>query len=175
MYEQLLSVIGAEFPGFRVVRKSDSRFMKVLSFLLVVVTFGQMRSFMDGFTTTIGSTVYTPSLWEKMPDEEKCSILLHERVHLRQQKRYGRLLFGFLYLVVFFPLGLAYFRARFEKEAYTETMRSIKERHGAGVLYSKSLRQSIVRHFTSAEYGWMWPFKGAVERWYDDTVEKLNA
>jgi hypothetical protein len=30
-----------------------------------------------------------------------------------------------------------------------------------------------VRQFTSAAYGWMWPFRGQVERWYDQAVQRL--
>ena len=82
----------------------------------------------------------------------------HERVHLRQRRRYGDLVMTFLYLVPFFPLGLAYGRARIEWEAYTETMRATAELLGSDARDRTALRAHIVQQFTSGAYGWMWPF-----------------
>ena len=52
-----------------------------------------------------------------MSDIARTVLLRHERVHLRQRRRYGFLPFAILYLIPLLPLGLAYFRARFEWEA----------------------------------------------------------
>ena len=35
------------------------------------------------------------------------------------------------------------------------------------------LRAHVVRQFTSAAYGWMWPFPGAIERWIDEVLATL--
>ena len=69
-YEQLLLEIANEFPSFKIVAKADSAFMKVLDFLLKLITFWQMKTFMSRYVTTIGCTVYTPTLWETMSKEE---------------------------------------------------------------------------------------------------------
>ena len=29
-------------------------------------------------------------------------------------------------------------------------------------------------HATSAAYGWMWPFRRSVERWYDEALRELE-
>jgi hypothetical protein len=100
-------------------------------------------------------------------------LLRHERVHLRQRRRYGGALMTFLYLVPFLPLGLAYGRARIEWEAYTETLRATAELRGPEALQSADLREQIVRRFTGPDYGWMWPFRSMVEGWYDRVVREL--
>ena len=170
----LLEDIRLEFPDFKLVYKSKSRLMRAIDLFLKVITFWRMRTFMKGFITTVGSTVYVNDHWKTFPAIAKLIILRHERVHMRQRDRYGTLRFSFLYL--FFPLPgvFAYYRAKFEKEAYEETLRALKQYHGEGVLKRMSTRTVIVRHFTSSEYFWMWPFRDSIERWYDETVESLE-
>jgi hypothetical protein len=160
-----------EFPTFVLIPKSESFFMRLIGFLLKVLTFGKMNSFMDSFTTTIGFTVYTPAKWETYSPMSQAVTLRHERVHMRQQKKYSRIVFGFLYLFVVLPIGLAWYRAKFEMEAYEESLRAYQE-YGADIT-GPALRESIVGHFTTAQYAWMWPFRGHVERWYDETVTKV--
>jgi len=74
----------------------------------------------------------------------------------------------------FFPLGLAYGRARIEWEAYEETLRATAELLGLEAARSASLRSHIVRRFTGPEYGWMWPFERSVQAWYDRALENLS-
>ena len=73
------------------------------------------------------------------------------------------------------PLGLAYGRARIEWEAYTETLRAVRDLRGEEALRSSALKSRIVSQFTSAAYGWMWPFKAQVEAWYDAAVRQIEA
>jgi hypothetical protein len=80
----------------------------------------------------------------------------------------------FLYLFPIFPLGLAYGRARIEWEAYTETLRATAQLKGLDAARSSALRQEILRRFTSADYGWMWPFESRVRRWYDRAIEEIE-
>ena len=79
-----------------------------------------------------------------------------------------------LYLLPFFPLGLAYGRARIEWEAYEETLVATGELRGKAALSSPELRAHIVRQFTGPAYGWMWPFRATVERWYDEALERIG-
>jgi len=171
---ELEQQIRDEFPKFKVVAKSNSKLMKAIDIFLKVITFGQMKSFMTRFITTVGYTVYVTDSWSERPQVGRVITLRHERVHMRQRKKYGAFLFTFLYLFFPFPVGLAYFRMKFEKEGYEESMRALFEEHGAAVLKIPSNKQRFVDHFTTAQYFWMWPFKGAIGRWYDEVVKELE-
>jgi hypothetical protein len=83
--------------------------------------------------------------------------------------------FALLYLLPIFPLGLAWFRARFEWEAYRETLRATADLRGVGALDDPLLRREIVRRFVSGDYGWMWPFSRTIERWFDQAVADIRA
>lgn len=172
MFEALLADIRKEFPDFKIVSKSDSWFMKVLSWLLLIVTFGSQKTFMTKFITTFGNTIYVPKDWESVPEVNRVGTLRHERVHLRQQVRYGRVLFTFLYLVPFFPLFFAYGRAKLEMEAYSETILAVAELKGLDKVRSKEFRDHIASHFVTGSYGWMWIFRKTVDRWIDEAIEK---
>jgi hypothetical protein len=145
--------------------------MRAIGFFLNFITFGKMTSFMRSFTTTIGATVYTPALWDSWMLESQAAVLRHERIHMRQSRKYTPVLFKFLYLFAFLPFGLAYFRAKFEMEAYEESLRTYHS-YGSDIT-SAALKASVVGHFTSAEYCWMWPFRKSVEDWYDKTVQSI--
>lgn len=168
--EQLL----AEFPRFRIVFKRDSDFSRLLDVLLRVVTFNRMRTFMTDYHTVIGDTLYVPEAWRRMCAVDKVILLRHERVHLRQRRRLTFIGMACIYLLPFFPLGLAYGRARLEWEAYTETLRATHELLGADAVRDPRLRQHIVTRFCSADYGWMWPFRTQLNRWYDQVVSSLE-
>ena len=152
--------IRKEFPKFNIVRKSESLLMKAIDIFLKVITFGRMKRFMIRFTTTVGCTVYVTEKWSESTTISRIITLRHERVHMRQRKKYGSFLFTFLYLFFPFPVLFAYYRRKFEMEAYEETMRSLVDLLPAGrgrTLKSKRFKASMVKHFTTAEYFWMWP------------------
>jgi hypothetical protein len=153
-----------EFPRFRVRYKSDVWWMRALGCFMG-------KRFMDSFLTTIRNTVYLPRFWGTWIPETQCALLRHERVHMRQARRVTFPLFAFLYALVFFPIGLAWFRARFEKEAYEEEIVAWKE---YGMDYAGA-RDRLVGYFTGSAYGWMWPFKKSMERWFDGVVSRLRA
>lgn len=165
----------AEFPAFRIVAKSQSPLSKLIDLLLKVVTAGGQRRYMTEYHTVIGNTLYVPETWQDMADSSKLILLRHERVHLRQRARLTLPLMAFLYLVPFFPLGLAYGRARLEWEAYEETLRATAELRGIQAARSAELRQQILDRFTGADYGWMWPFRRQVGTWYDAALRRLEA
>lgn len=172
-YNEYLELLQIEFPKFRVVHKDKVWFHRAIHYVLMALTFGKMMTYLTDFTTTLGSTVYVPGDWDAWDEFTRYSTLRHEAVHMRQFKKYGRLLMGFLYLFVPLPLGLAWFRARFEKAAYTESIR-VEVEYGYDEGFMKEhFRDFIVSAFTSAAYGWMWPFRKSVERWYDRTLESI--
>jgi len=170
---QLITEIAGEFPGFRLVAKRDSKLSAAIDVALKLVTLGAQRAYLTHYHTVIGYTVFTPDSWETADEIEQLIVLRHERVHLRQRRRYGLPLMAFLYFVPFLPLGLAYGRARLEWEAYRETLRATAELCGLERAQSAALRTGIVGRFTGGDYGWMWPFRRQVEGWYDRALAEL--
>lgn len=170
-----LAELRAEFPAFRVVPKGESRFCRLLDVVLKIVTFGAQRRFLTHYHTVIGGTLYVPPTWEGRSAAEKVVTLRHERVHLRQFRRYGRVGMTLLYLLPILPVGLSWGRARLEWEAYAETLRATAELLGPEAARDPRLHDHIVRQFTSGAYGWMWPFPTVVRRWIVDEVARLPA
>ncbi len=171
MYAELLEEIRLEFPDFKIIQKSESKLMKVLNFLLLVISFGQTKEFMTRFTTTLGTKVYVTDSWDTDEAASRISLLRHERVHMRQARKYGRVLFSFLYLLVFLPVGLAYFRMKFEKEAYEESVRANVELHGTYRVLSPEYRNWLASQFTGSGYLYTWPFKKSIDSWVRKTIE----
>lgn len=132
-------------PRFRLVVKEQSRFMRLLYFAGVMVLWN--RSFMTSFTTTIGSTVYMPR--SILESDAGARVLRHERVHLDQFRRHP-VWFPLSYLFVL-PFGVT-MRARWELEAYAETMRAELEETGT---ISDATVASIERRFTGPTYLFM--------------------
>jgi len=172
--ERFVDEIRQEFPAFRIVPKAESPLSKAIDVALRMVTLGGQSRYMSHYHTVIGDTLYVPETWAAMGDVDRVILLRHERVHLRQRRRYGLLAMALLYLLPLLPLGLAYGRARLEWEAYEETLRATAEHYGEAAL-ADPLRQQIVSRFTGPDYGWMWPFRRAVEHWYDTAVAKIVA
>jgi hypothetical protein len=172
--DDLVEEIRAEFPTFRIVRKADSVLSRAIDVALKLVTFGGQRDFMTRYHTVIANTLYVPESWQDASDVERAITLEHERVHLRQRRRYGDVVMTLVYLVPFLPLGLAYGRARIEWEAYAQTLRATAKWRGPEAVEDPRLREGIVRQFTGPAYGWMWPFPRAVNRWYDDALEGIR-
>jgi hypothetical protein len=174
LIERVMAEIREEFPGFRLVYKDQSALSQLIDRALALVTFGAQRTYLREYYTVIGSTLYVPRSWDSVSDVEGAILLRHERVHLRQKRRYTMPLMAFLYLVPFFPLGLAYGRARLEWEAYAETLRATAEYRGLEAARDDALRRKIVGRFVGAAYGWMWPFPSQVNRWFDQVVAELG-
>jgi len=170
---RFIAEIREEFPRFRIVEKRGDRLSHLIDRFLRLVTLGGQREYLSHYHTVIGDRLYVPESWERMADVDRVILLRHERVHLRQRRRYGSVGMAFLYLVPLFPLGLAYGRARIEWEAYEETLRATAELQGIAAARNPELRREIVRRFTGPDYGWMWPFRRQVERWYDAALDAI--
>jgi hypothetical protein len=173
-YTTLVAALQKEIPGFRIVRKDQSRFHRAIHRALVVLTFGQMRNYLDSFQTTIGKTVYVTADWDELSAEQRYVTLRHEAVHLRQFRKWTLPVMAVLYVLLPLPMGLAYFRARFEKEAYAETIRAAAEVWGPDRPRSDGYREYVIGQFTGASYGWMWPFRRSLSRWYDEILASLS-
>ncbi|MCA9522940.1 MAG: hypothetical protein KC609_18320 [Myxococcales bacterium] len=169
----MIAEIEREFPSFRLRMKRDSGGQRAIDWALRLITFGGQRGYLDQYHTTIGYSIYLADRWDEMDDLECYILLRHELVHLRQFRRYTRPGMAFLYLFVFFPFGLAWFRARFEREAYAETLAATAECYGLEAL-DDELREYVVEQFVGPAYAWMWPFRGAIESWYEGEVAQLR-
>jgi hypothetical protein len=163
-----------EFPGFSIKPKENSGLMKAADWGLKIITLGAMKTFMTAFVTTVGDTVYVPVGWEGRPDASRASTLRHERVHIRQKRRYG----AFLYLLRYFcwplPAVWAVGRRDLEQEAYGESLRAYVDYYGMRMLNDVELRQNIIGHFMGANYFWTYPWRKSLNSWYDDLVKTIR-
>jgi hypothetical protein len=169
-----IAAIEGEFSDFRIVEKAGDRLSRAIDVFLRVVTAGKQDRYLSEYHTVLGYRLYVPESWVRLDDVGRVILLRHERVHLRQRRRYGAALMTFLYLVPFAPLGLAWGRARIEWEAYGETLRATAELRGIEAARDPRLRREIIARFTGPDYGWMWPFPKQVGRWYDAVIEEIE-
>jgi len=174
-YAKLVETLRVEIPGFRIVRKDQSALHRAIHRVLVVVTFGKMTSYLDSYQTTIGKTVYVTADWEQTDPDARYVTLRHEAIHLRQFQRFTLPGMALLYVLLPLPLGLAWFRAYFEKEAYAESIRAAGEVYGRDYPKSTPYRRHIIEQFVGPSYGWMWPFRRSMERWYDRVLASVEA
>jgi hypothetical protein len=173
-YDALLHEIRREFPDFRLMRKDCSPLSLLIDRALRILTFGAQRGYLDCYQTTIGSTVYVTPDWDQLTAAQRYITMRHERVHLRQFRRYTRPGMALLYLFVPLPAGLAWFRAHFEKQGYAETIRAAAEVHGITYVQEPRFRGYVIEQFMGGAYGWMWPFRRSIERWYDAVVRSIS-
>jgi hypothetical protein len=173
-YAALVEALREEIPGFRIVRKDLSTFHRAIDVGLRVVTFGRMRNYLDSFQTTIGKTVYVTADWDDLPVDRRYVTLRHEAIHLRQFRKLTLPVMAVLYVLLPLPMGLAYFRAQLEKEAYAETIRAAAEVWGRAYASSPEHRKYVIDQFMGPSYGWMWPFRADLERWYDRILATLD-
>jgi hypothetical protein len=174
-YDALVTALRVEFPRFRIVAKHESRLHRAIHRALVVLTLGRMRTYLHSYQTTIGRTVYVTPDWDARDPDERYVTLRHEAIHLRQFRAYTLPGMALLYLFVPLPMGLAWFRARFEQEAYAESIRAAAEVWGPAYPRRAAYRGHIIEQFTGPNYGWMWPFRRSLERWYDRVLDELEA
>ena len=172
--ERLIREIQAEFPSFRIRAKHESKLQRAIDVALKIVTLGTQRAYMTRYHTVLGTTLWVPTYWDEEDDVARYVLLRHERVHLRQRRRYGMIGMAVIYLLPILPLGLALGRARIELEAYAETLRATAEVHGIERARDPKLHEEIVRRFTSGDYGWMWPFPETVRGWLRAVVARIE-
>lgn len=168
---ELLISIKCEYPEFRLVDKSASGLMRVIDFLLKLITLWRMKNFMTSFTTTLGFVVYTPSSWGDLSERAKVAVLRHERVHMHQKENEG-FWFSVKYLLLPIPILWAYYRMKYEMEAYEMSMKVLWEYQGSAA-FTEEYKTRMLQHFTSAEYFWMWPWKKRLNKWYDGVLAQM--
>lgn len=171
--DSLLDEMRAEFPGVKIIPKPESRLQRAIAGFLKVVSFGQIRDYLDGYHTTVGQRIFVTGDWEQLSRNRRYLVLRHELVHVRQFRRYTLPLMAVLYVLLPLPVGLAWFRAHFEKQAYAEEIRAAAELYGVEHVRDPAFRADIIGQFTGPAYGFMWPFRRALERWYDGILAGL--
>lgn len=167
----LINEISREFPTFRIRRKADSMLMRWIGLFLFLASLGKNRAFMTDFVTTLGTTVYVPVGWEDYMPTSQCITLRHERVHMRQARKHGMLVFAFLYLFWPVPFFRAAGRRKFEQEAYEESIRALYE-YGEDPT-NLGYRIRMIGHFTSSEYLYMWTNRADIEKWLETTTSRI--
>jgi hypothetical protein len=176
-FNTILTNIQKIYPDVNVQFKNQSTFMQILGKILFFNS-----SFMTDFVTTIGTTIYYPSQdWIDADPDTSSILLLHELVHIYDQKQENRIVFTILYalpqllFVLFIPLLFivrwefalipllllapipAYFRMYYERRAYIISMYATQKLGD-----EQSLVSSYVDYFTGSEYYYMWPFASGI-------------
>lgn len=135
----------------QLVPKSNSRLMAVLAVLLRAAG---TRDFQARYWTTLGRTIYYPT--SVRDPRAHPAILAHELVHVQQWARFGVLLW-LSYLLLPLPFGLAWFRFRWEREAYL-----------IQIAHAEDREREITRVVDTLWYGYgrPWP-RTLMRRWFD--------
>lgn len=103
--------------GVVVRLKRDSHIMRFISFFLGA-------SFLTSFWTTISPRkIWAPTGTNLRRLDDYATIIRHELCHARVWKRYP-LIAQFAYVFLPLPIGLAWFRWRFERAAYLIDIRA---------------------------------------------------
>jgi len=163
--------------GIRIINKKDSKFMKLLSFLIFF-----NKNFMTSFTTTIGNIIYVSTEFEQRENISKVITLLHEFVHFQQKNNdklfqvkylfpqililFSLFLFPFiglislLFLLFLLPIP-AYFRMKAEVEAYGINLFLFEK---SGSFHMEHEFENCVKQFISPNYFFMWPFEDNIRK-----------
>lgn len=167
-YEVLARITKQEFPRFSIKERRRS----------------WIRFFSSGAATTVGSTVYTElDLWDRLTSDQRYKILRQEKVRIRQYNCWplGRwawplnyLLFALFYFLVL-PVRWT-FRAKFEREAYVQSLLVDFELNGriSEVQMEENAEWLTDLFVGDVPYLWMWRRRPAYE-WAMETQRRINA
>lgn len=134
---------------------------RMIDALLNTFTGGKMNTFFTGYVTTVGHRVFFPAGWNSgAASRNDYIVLCHEIKHVEQFGKYGVVLMALLYLLFPLPVGLAYFRYRFEREAYVAGYRA-----AAGVGVGLNV-DDFIAQLSGPAYFWAWPFKKNMKAWF---------
>lgn len=175
-YQELLAKTKEEFPRFRVTRRKNSWLRPV--FWILSKT---LRRKFENFTTTIFSHMYVGEGWDDLSQNEKYQVLRHEKTHVHQfhywplGKRLwflNHLAVAICYLAVLPVLWT--FRAKFEREGYTQTMLVWYELYGPfSDISMEYWARRMATTFSSSTYAWMWTRTSAYA-WAMETMRRIN-
>lgn len=160
--------------GIRFADKAKSPLMRVLGWLLAIVTLGRAR--FDGYWTTIGNRVWMPMHAWRGPMLNFREVIEHEAHHVAQFRRAGLgsawlgvVVIAPLYLLLPVPVGLAWGRWRIERTAYVAGAMAALDRlypnHIAPVDSLDAIADEYAASVSGPSYGWAWPRRWA-RRWF---------
>ena len=196
-FQELTAAAQTYFPTLKIAYKDQSSFIKLIGALLFF-----NPGFMTDYITTIGDTVYFPSEKSVTSDPIDASlVLLHECVHMSDEKKWTKLLFAFTYLlpqilillcpILFFymhwyialPITLlfalplpAYFRMHWEKRAYIAAIyarQAVTKKLNLDPELAADAADDL-KQFSGAGYYFMWPFHN-IDAEFNAAVAAVNA
>ena len=152
-----------ELLGVRITSKTGN-WWKFLSWLNSAFN---NKNFSNESVITVYKTIGVPPDWNNWPAPVRLRILTHELVRANQLKRWTTPGFFLLYFLFPFPIGLAYFRYRFNREAYVaEFAIAVKYK----ILRRDLLIDHAVKQLVSINCGWPWPFPKSIRAWFEGNV-----
>jgi len=164
---ETIALIRSEFPDVKIY-KTKSWWLKALA----KVPFLKQ---LDSATQAIGKSIYLSSLWDQFSTVQRISTLLHEREHLRQFRKYGIFLMGLLYIFIFFPVGLSYFRWKFEREAMRWSVRTKLTLYGHSALLKETLEDYYLKMACSSFYVYPFPFRRYIQKSFRKDYMEISA
>jgi|SRR3990167_6348478 len=188
--EKLIEFVKKDVKGFEIVKKSESKLMKIINFFVYLFC----PQFMTRFYTTVYPRLYVPDSSTVTNPVVFTQILAHEWVHLKNAERNKFwfsfkytfpqnlaflsilsilsiwslwFLFSLLFLVFLVPIP-AYWRAREEVEAYKMSL---------AVHWWLAKREIstewVVEQFTGSNYYFMWPFGEQLKEEFDNFLKMI--
>ena len=184
------------FPNLEIKYKNESIFMKILSKILFF-----KPDFMTSYSTKVGDTIYFPNKKSvQLRPISAVIILMHELVHMYDERKIGKLTFllSYLFPQILSPMCLillfwfswkivlllallfltpipAIFRAHFEKRAYLSSLYVFKVL-GDKFNFDPKLEiqaKTYISYFKNSSYYFMWLFS-SIEREFDQAIVKIN-
>lgn len=145
--------------GVRIRLKSESRLMVVLGALLRLVG---NREFITRYWTTVGPrTIWAPIGTDISRPVLYEIVVRHELVHIQQARRWP-VFWQLSYLLLPVPVLFAWFRWRWEREAYLVQ------------LYSGVSTPEEIAHVLWHGYAWTWP-PALMRRYFKKKLVAYNA
>ena len=135
----------------RILPKRGSPIMAVAALLLRALG---LREFTTRYWTTLARTIYFPT--SVRDPYAHPQVIAHELVHVQQWARWGLWLW-LSYVLLPLPVGLAWFRWRWEREAYLVQIERAVDR--------RAEIDRVVEVLWSG-YGWPWP-RPWMRRWFE--------
>jgi len=194
MFDNIINYAKKYFPNLVVKYKDQSILMKIIGLLLFF-----NKSFMTSFITTLGYTTYFPSIqFIKNNQISSTIILLHELVHMSDTKKYGKLLFSFIYtspqilailaipfLFISWKFSLIFLlcalpipsigRAYLEMRAYLISLYA-KDKIFKKLNYGLELDANydyFSLNFTGSAYYYMFPFSYIIKTMFKNGIQKI--
>lgn len=161
--------------GAKIVPKTGW-FWKLINIIIIILSRGKNRRFLTDYVTTIGNRIAVPpEKFKTLPPLEALALLEHELVHVKQAKAYGlgniylgTVIWGALWLLAPIPSGLAYFRYKFEREAYLKQaqVRILHMGHEDTIEWI----EWVVKELSGPSYIWAWPFPNKIREWFKNKL-----